>query len=164
MVAGVGKGIMGAAMNYARGDVMGMAKGLFSTFTTAKNTNSAEDYTRANRSSGADVVMMSGCKDSQTSADATEAGKATGAMSWAFMTVSTSVGAVLAGRSPRRLQPRAARSLCLPVPSQVMSEHPQLSYQQLLCETRDLLAAKYSQKPQCVTRHDMEEGGRSEES
>lgn len=87
VVAGVGKGLMGAAMNYARGDVLGMAKGLFSTFTTAKNTNSAEEFTRQNRSSGADVVMLSGCKDSQTSADATEAGKATGAMSWAFISV-----------------------------------------------------------------------------
>ena len=42
-----------------------------------------------NRSSGADVIMLSGCKDSQTSADATEAGKATGAMSWAFIKVLT---------------------------------------------------------------------------
>lgn len=93
VIAGVGKGLVGAAMNYARGDVMGMAKGLFSTFTTAKNTNSAEDVTRQTRSSGADVVMMSGCKDSQTSADATEAGKATGAMSWAFITVRLSLAA-----------------------------------------------------------------------
>lgn len=30
--------------------------------------------------------MWSGCKDSQTSADADEAGKATGAMSYAFIT------------------------------------------------------------------------------
>ena len=55
-----------------------MVKGLFSTLTTAKNTNSAEDITKQTRSSGADVVMLSGCKDSQTSADASEAGKATG--------------------------------------------------------------------------------------
>ena len=30
-------------------------------------------------------ISWSGCKDSQTSADATEAGKATGAMSYAFI-------------------------------------------------------------------------------
>jgi len=30
-------------------------------------------------------ISWSGCKDSQTSADATEAGKATGAMSFAFI-------------------------------------------------------------------------------
>lgn len=124
VVAGVGKGLMGAAMDYARGDVMGMAKGLFSTFTTAKNTNSAEEVTRQMRSSGADVIMMSGCKDSQTSADATEAGTATGAMSWAFITV--------------------------------MTQYPQLTYNQLLCATRDALAAKYSQKPQLSASHPID--------
>ena len=54
--AGVGKGIMGAAMSYARGDVMGMAKGLFSTFNTARLTDSAEEVTKRTKASGADVV------------------------------------------------------------------------------------------------------------
>ena len=57
---GFGKGVMGAAMDYARGDVMGMAKGLFSTIKTATNTNGAEEKTRATRSSGADVISLSG--------------------------------------------------------------------------------------------------------
>lgn len=109
---------MGAAMNYARGDVGGMLKGLMGTFTEAKNTGSAEDLTKRTKSSPADVVMFSGCKDSQTSADAVEAGKATGAMSWAFITVMQQVG------------------------------NQQISYVQLLNACRDELAAKYSQKPQ----------------
>lgn len=71
----------------ARGDVGGMVKGLFSTFKSATTNSNAAEYTRQTRSSGADVVMLSGCKDSQTSADAMEAGRATGAMSWAFTTV-----------------------------------------------------------------------------
>lgn len=58
-----------------------------STFKSATMNRNAAEYTRQTRSSGADVVMLSGCKDSQTSADAMEAGKATGAMSWAFITV-----------------------------------------------------------------------------
>ncbi|EPQ28367.1 uncharacterized protein PFL1_04194 [Pseudozyma flocculosa PF-1] len=124
IAAGVGKGVLGAAMDYARGDVGGMVKGLFSTFKTAKNTNSAEAITRETRSSGADVVMLSGCKDSQTSADATEAGKATGAMSWAFI--------------------------------KVMTEYPQLTYNQLLNATRDNLAEKYSQKPQMSSSHPID--------
>lgn len=33
------------------------------------------------------VVMWSGCKDSQTSADTSVAGQATGAMSWALVSV-----------------------------------------------------------------------------
>ncbi|RDX49463.1 hypothetical protein OH76DRAFT_1483123 [Lentinus brumalis] len=38
------------------------------------------------KSTPADVISWSGCKDSQTSADTWEAGNATGAMSYAFMT------------------------------------------------------------------------------
>ena len=83
----VGKGILGAAMNYARGDIGGVVSGLMSTFKTATTGSGAAEYTRQTRSSGADVIMLSGCKDSQTSADATEAGRATGAMSWAFIKV-----------------------------------------------------------------------------
>ena len=64
-----------------------MVSGLMSTFKSATMNRNAADYTRQTRSSGADVIMLSGCKDSQTSADAMEAGKATGAMSWAFTTV-----------------------------------------------------------------------------
>jgi hypothetical protein len=82
-------------MDYARGDVMGMAKDLFSTFKSATTGSGAERITRETRSSGADVVMLSGCKDSQTSADATEAGKATGAMSWAFIKVRVVVARML---------------------------------------------------------------------
>ncbi len=115
---------MGAALNYARGDVVGMAKGLFSTFSTAKNSNGAEEVTRQTRSSGADVVMLSGCKDSQTSADATEAGKATGACSFAFLTV--------------------------------MNQYPQITYKQMLNAVRDVLASKYSQKPQLSSSHPID--------
>ncbi|PWN26580.1 hypothetical protein BDZ90DRAFT_233182, partial [Jaminaea rosea] len=116
VVAGVGKGLMGAAMSYAQGNVGGMLKGLMGTFNEARNSESAEAFTKQNRSAPSDVIMLSGCKDSQTSADAVEAGKATGAMSWAFI--------------------------------KVLSEYPQLSYIQLLNACRDVLAAKYSQKPQ----------------
>jgi len=38
------------------------------------------------KSSEADIVSISGCMDSQTSADAQMAGRATGAMSFAFIT------------------------------------------------------------------------------
>jgi metacaspase-1 len=69
-------------------------------------------------------MMLSGCKDAQTSADAMEAGKATGAMSWAFITV--------------------------------LTQYPQLTYNQLLNATRDALAAKYSQKPQMSSSHPID--------
>jgi hypothetical protein len=107
-MGGIGKGLLSAVGDYARGDVMSVAKDLFSTFKTATTSKSAQERTIATRSSGADVIMLSGCKDAQTSADASDAGKATGAMSWAFI--------------------------------KVMNETSQLSYQGLLCATRDLLA------------------------
>jgi hypothetical protein len=46
------------------------------------NNSEAAEKTKQTNTSPADVIMWSGCKDSQTSADATEAGKATGAMSY----------------------------------------------------------------------------------
>ncbi|KAK4448907.1 peptidase C14, caspase domain-containing protein [Podospora aff. communis PSN243] len=44
-----------------------------------------ENFQENWESEGKDVWMFSGCRDDQTSADATIAGAATGAMSWAFM-------------------------------------------------------------------------------
>jgi len=46
------------------------------------SNSDAAAKTKQTNTSPADVIMWSGCKDSQTSADATEAGKATGAMSY----------------------------------------------------------------------------------
>jgi hypothetical protein len=40
--------------------------------------NKAERISKATRTSPADAIQWSGCKDSQTSADAVEAGSATG--------------------------------------------------------------------------------------
>ena len=53
-----------------------------------KATSGDEAYNRtvATKTSPADVVMWSGSKDDQTSADASIASQATGAMSWAFIT------------------------------------------------------------------------------
>jgi len=50
-----------------------------------QNSGAAEKAKQAN-TSPADVISWSGCKDTQTSADAVESGEATGAMSWAFIT------------------------------------------------------------------------------
>jgi len=47
--------------------------------------SSAREKTIRNKSTEADVICFAGCRDSQTSADATIAGKATGAMSHALI-------------------------------------------------------------------------------
>jgi len=89
--------------------VFGFAKSAF-------KGDGAYNTTVKTRTSPADVVMWSGCKDAQTSAYATIASKATGAMSWAFI--------------------------------EALTQEPQQSYKQLLNNVRDLLEAKYTQKPQ----------------
>ncbi|KDN48602.1 hypothetical protein RSAG8_02589, partial [Rhizoctonia solani AG-8 WAC10335] len=77
-----------AGMSYARGDMGGVFKGLGGLIKTASGgQKKADEYARQTRTSPADVISWSGCKDSQTSADTVEAGEATGAMSYAFMEV-----------------------------------------------------------------------------
>ncbi|KAI9621422.1 hypothetical protein H4Q26_015723 [Puccinia striiformis f. sp. tritici PST-130] len=71
LLAEAGQGALQAGLSYMRGDLGGVAKGLMGLAT---------------RTSPADAIQWSGCKDSQTSADAVEAGSATGAMSYAFIT------------------------------------------------------------------------------
>jgi hypothetical protein len=69
-------------MSYARGDMGGVFKGIGSLIKTATGgQKKADEYARQTRTSPADVISWSGCKDSQTSADTVEGGEATGAMS-----------------------------------------------------------------------------------
>ncbi|CAG8457773.1 5450_t:CDS:10 [Cetraspora pellucida] len=118
-----GSTIMNAGMSYLRGDLNGIKTSIVSFGKKAMSGNKVAEQNKVNKSSPADVIMFSGCKDSQTSADATEAGQNTGAMSYAFIT--------------------ALRS----------NKHQ--TYQQLLNSIRDILARKYSQKPQLSTSHPM---------
>ncbi|KAJ6619790.1 peptidase C14, caspase domain-containing protein [Mycena sp. CBHHK59/15] len=125
LAAEAGAGLKTALTSYARGDMGGVFKSAMGLVKTATGGGQkAEQYARATRTSPADVISWSGCKDSQTSADAQEAGQATGAMSYAFVTA--------------------------------LSQNPQQSYQQLLNSLRDILRAKYSQKPQLSSSHPMD--------
>jgi hypothetical protein len=81
-----GAGLLSAAGAYARGDIAGVATSFFGLAKSALSGNDAYETTKRTKTSPADVIMWSGCKDVQTSADATIASQATGAMSWAFIT------------------------------------------------------------------------------
>ncbi|KAG1784611.1 caspase domain-containing protein [Suillus plorans] len=86
LAAEAGQSLMSAVASYARGD-MG---GVFSTVTGLIKTvrvdkQKAETICRTTKTSPADCISWSGCKDSQTSSDTEEAGRATGAMSYAFI-------------------------------------------------------------------------------
>lgn len=92
LLAEAGSGVLTAGMSYLKGDIGGMMSGLMNVGKQVMGgaTNSgATAKTRQTRTAPADVVMWSGCKDSQTSADTQEAGKATGAMSYAFIAAMT---------------------------------------------------------------------------
>ncbi|KAK0624570.1 caspase domain-containing protein [Bombardia bombarda] len=81
-----GQGLLTAFGAYSRGDMGAVASSVFSFAKTAFSGNDAYETTKRTKTSPADVVMWSGSKDDQTSADATIASEATGAMSWAFIT------------------------------------------------------------------------------
>ncbi|KAG6006085.1 hypothetical protein E4U21_007382 [Claviceps maximensis] len=81
-----GQGLLGVISSYSQGDLGGVANNIMSFFKKATSGDDAYARTLATKTSPADVIMLSGSKDDQTSADATIASQATGAMSWAFMT------------------------------------------------------------------------------
>lgn len=79
-----------AGLSYLRGDTAGAMRGLKEGFTalTVKSNGSGGAVAEASvkdRTCVADVVLFSGCMDTQTSADAQIDGNATGAMSHAFI-------------------------------------------------------------------------------
>ncbi|CAN8096795.1 unnamed protein product [Discula destructiva] len=87
----------------------------------------AENFQEDWETEGKDVWMFSGCRDDQTSADATISGAATGAMSWAFIGT--------------------------------MKENPEMSYIQVLQDTRERLLNNYQQIPQlsCGGHYDLDQ-------
>jgi len=90
VAADIGQGLLGIASSYAKKDTGGLIKsGLGILRAATGGAQKAGEYTRRTKTSEADVISWSGCKDSQTSADTVEAGRATGAMSFAFISVLT---------------------------------------------------------------------------
>ncbi|KAK7540501.1 metacaspase-1 [Phyllosticta citribraziliensis] len=80
-----GQGLLGIVSSYARGDMGGMASTALGLFKKATSGGETRERNLRTKTSPADVIMWSGSKDSQTSADASIAGQATGAMSYAFI-------------------------------------------------------------------------------
>ncbi|KAK3817999.1 MAG: caspase domain-containing protein [Linnemannia elongata] len=122
MMADVGQGVLVAGMAYLKGDTGGMLRGLGDLGKKLLTSRNKRDKSLDDKSSPADCIMLSGCKDTQTSADAHEQSFGmTGAMTFAFITALTA--------------------------------NPQQSYLELLNSIRDILSAKYEQKPQLSSSH-----------
>ncbi|KAF8558152.1 hypothetical protein OG21DRAFT_1595547 [Imleria badia] len=82
------KGLFSTLASFERRDMGGMMHGVTDLLHVASGkAQKANQYTRATRSSAADVMSWSGCKDTQTSADAQIGGRSAGAMTDAFLTV-----------------------------------------------------------------------------
>ncbi|KAI8079102.1 caspase domain-containing protein [Gilbertella persicaria] len=88
-----GSTLKNAGRAYLSGDatraissVMSIGNKLLSGNGLSGQSATTKERIRRQKGSAADVIMFSGCKDDQTSADTTEAGMATGAMSYAITT------------------------------------------------------------------------------
>lgn len=83
-----GTGAFKAFVDYEQGDISGAISAVSGIFKKVTNSGKVDrDAIIRSKMSPADVLSLSGCKDDQKSADSTEAGKNTGAMSWAFINV-----------------------------------------------------------------------------
>jgi metacaspase-1 len=132
-----GQGLLSAVSSYARGDIGGVFKSAMGIVKTASGKNTkADKISKATKTSPADVISFSGCKDSQTSADTHEAGQATGAMSFAFISA---------------LSKYFVRLLWRVLTDGFSASKHQQTYQELLVNVRDILRSKYSQKPQACS-------------
>ncbi|KAI8339206.1 caspase domain-containing protein [Chlamydoabsidia padenii] len=81
-----GSGLMKAGMAYASGNVGGALSSLMSIGNKVMSGKKADERMKQFKGSEADVIMFSGCKDDQTSADAVINSRATGAMSYSLIT------------------------------------------------------------------------------
>ncbi|KAG6820392.1 hypothetical protein H0H93_001162 [Arthromyces matolae] len=134
LAAEAGQGLLSAVSSYARGDMSGVLRSAMGLVKIVSgNQTKSNEYARKTRTSPADAISWSGCKDSQTSADTQEQGQATGAMSYAFIAALRNAHA---------------------------GNNTQQSYQQLLVNIREILRAKYSQKPQLSSSHPMRRAAR----
>ncbi|KAF8465921.1 metacaspase CasB [Kalaharituber pfeilii] len=79
------EGIIDALRHYSRGDVPSVISTTASIIKKVTSGREADQRARKTRTSPADVIQWSGSKDTQKSADTTEGGQATGAMSHAFI-------------------------------------------------------------------------------
>ncbi|KAF9938105.1 Ca(2+)-dependent cysteine protease [Mortierella alpina] len=85
IVAGIGSGLKNAGLSYMKGDLGGVFSSLGGMGKKITNPQNRQETLRK-KASPADCIMFSGCKDTQTSADAHEQGFGmTGAMTFSFI-------------------------------------------------------------------------------
>ena len=78
LLAEAGQGLLGAGLAYIRGDIGGVVAAGTNLFKKVTSGNKAVETARRTKTSPADVIQFSGCKDDQTSADAVEQARSKG--------------------------------------------------------------------------------------
>lgn len=139
-----GSGLLSAGLAYASGNKSGALSSLMSIGKNIMGRKSVDDRVKQFKSSESDVIMFSGCKDNQTSADAMENGASTGAMSYAF--TSKLIYHLHFSCDYTNNHVNIA----------VLRQNQQLTYLQLLNAVRDILKSKYSQRPQLSASHPID--------
>lgn len=137
LVRETAKSLFNAGVSYARGDMDAIVNVGFQLFNKVTKGKEAKEKSLRTKSSQADVIQFSGCKDYEKAADTvaqvsplsklvlTFQGQATGAMSWAFR--------------------------------QVLTKQPNQSYAQLLQNIREVLAQPpFHQKPVLSSSHPID--------
>lgn len=80
-----GMGLLGIGKSYLSNDLGGMMSGASSLFSrVTRTTGGDQEKVKQMKTAPADVICFTGCKDTQTSADASIGGQGQGAMSFAF--------------------------------------------------------------------------------
>jgi len=82
-------GLLSAYKSYTSGDIDGVVSQVTNLFNRVSIGKDGYEAAKKTKTSPSDVIMFSGCKDDQTSADTFADGQATGAMSHAFVKIMT---------------------------------------------------------------------------
>ncbi|KAI1130140.1 caspase domain-containing protein [Nemania abortiva] len=169
-----GQGLLGVISSYSQGDLGGVANNIMGFFKKATGGEDAHNRAMATKTSAADVIMLSGSKDDQTS------------FVYPFSTLPHSS---LLDTMPWLSQPPIYGSPSLDLPYEesregnifysgyedmadatiasqatgamswafitALKKRPQQSYVQLLNSIRDELATRYTQKPQLSCSHPL---------
>jgi len=114
-----GSGLLKAFDAYSKKDAGGILSAGLGIIKTATIGKRADKHAKETRTSPADVIQWSGSKDEQTSADTTERGEATGAMSYAFISALK--------KNPQQTYQQLLGSIRSELAAKNYSQKPQLS-------------------------------------
>ncbi|KAI1294461.1 caspase domain-containing protein [Xylaria venustula] len=169
-----GQGLLGVISSYSQGDLGGVANNIMGFFKKATGGEDAHNRAMATKTSAADVIMLSGSKDDQTSfvypfstlqhpptlLDTTPLPPQPPIHSlhdipiWALQYNRSREEDMLIPGADATIASQATGAMSWAFIS-ALKKKPQQSYVQLLNSIRDELATRYTQKPQLSCSHPL---------